>query len=640
KFQRLSYHERCVTRRSYRQLTTTFPLLLDPLFSTFVSYEKRDEEQQENDNNDDNRNYPDKSYHCFLKKYSNVLENNFHLLNLIASQEFQLVVSSTQDNNRLCRQKSLLDVLRQYLYAHSAIETVDNVKRSFLIKNNDNTDDTTSTANNNSLFVPPLKIRRYNSQILSNSHPHQGKQKHVSTSLSTMNDQQQRNGSLLSVGRNSRSTSPAHSSSSNSSSINSSSRSSGTSGEFHINKRFASTFSNSRRGIRQRRLAPKAAALLEQKQSREMDDISPSKLNQTSTTAMLPLTIRRSPSGNFYYDKSIPLSSVPSTISNNSSQEQVIEPIIQSNSFNGKTNSSEEQAKERVENLTNSISLSDYDLFPAPEYKNTLISPSTSISPTTSQTPTEILPTTVVNREPIPKLRIVSSATTNGLSATIVPQLSKNNKTSNNECAVDQNNSEKDENHSKDKQKNKKTKFVKSTVKKTTERTHLNRPFKQQQQRTRETSETCVEQFSIKNTDDYSEISIVPKPLRSTSLEIAHGWLSNNVFSKCHVCGEEDWYVTTSTECMRLHISSKHANLEDNFKRRLSNYTNRHQRHLRIFQHHLKYQQCWSEEQITNIFQIADLQTTPQINTSILNECDYNTTRRLCRSHIESTSNS
>ncbi|CAF0756900.1 unnamed protein product [Didymodactylos carnosus] len=627
KFQRLSYHERYVPRYSHRQSANIYPLLFDPLFSTFVSYEKRYiEQQQENDDNSDN-NYVDKSYRYFLEKYSDALENNFQLLNLIASQEFQLVISNTQDNNRLCRQQNLFDVLRQYLCSHSSTETDDNVKRNYLIKNND-TDHIASSTNNDGLFVPPLKIRRYNSQILSNNNNHQEKQKHSTTaSLTSMNDHQKMNGNFLNIRRNSRSTSPAHSSSSNSSSINSSSRSSGASREYYLNKTHASILSSSsRRGIRQRRLAPKAAALIEQKQRREKKDISPSKLNQTSTTTMLPLTIRRSPSGKFYYDKSIPLQSASSTINNNNEQEQLIESTNQSNSPDCKIISLEEQAKERVEITTNQMSSSEHGLFSISEYKNIVTSSPTPLSPLILQTLTDVSTTTTVNREPIPKLRIVSSATTHGLSATIVPQLLSINKPSNNEFTVNQNtfNNEKDENHIRDRQKTKTNEMLKTIAKTTIDRTRLNRPLKQQQQQTRKTSQTCMEQFSIKNTDDYSDISINPKPLRSTSLDIAQGWVSSNVFSKCHVCGEEDWYVSTSTECMRLHISSKHANLEDSFKRRLSNYTNRQKRHLRIFQHHLKFQQCWSEEQITNIFQISDVQTTQQVNTSILNEYHYN----------------
>ena len=58
---------------------------------------------------------------------------------------------------------------------------------------------------------------------------------------------------------------------------------------------------------------------------------------------------------------------------------------------------------------------------------------------------------------------------------------------------------------------------------------------------------------------------------------------------------------------MRLHVSSKHGNMEENFKQRLSNFLNNQGRALKIFQHYLKWQQPWSEEEIDQIFQLANI---------------------------------
>jgi hypothetical protein len=58
---------------------------------------------------------------------------------------------------------------------------------------------------------------------------------------------------------------------------------------------------------------------------------------------------------------------------------------------------------------------------------------------------------------------------------------------------------------------------------------------------------------------------------------------------------------------MRLHVSSKHGNMEENFKQRLSNFLNNQGRALKIFQHYLKWQQPWSEKEIDQIFQLSNI---------------------------------
>jgi hypothetical protein len=89
--------------------------------------------------------------------------------------------------------------------------------------------------------------------------------------------------------------------------------------------------------------------------------------------------------------------------------------------------------------------------------------------------------------------------------------------------------------------------------------------------------------------------------------EIAHSWLTHNVFYRCHACSHEEFFVVLSRECMRLHVSSKHGNMEENFKQRLSNFLNNQGRALKIFQHYLKWQQPWSEKEIDQIFQLANI---------------------------------
>ena len=89
--------------------------------------------------------------------------------------------------------------------------------------------------------------------------------------------------------------------------------------------------------------------------------------------------------------------------------------------------------------------------------------------------------------------------------------------------------------------------------------------------------------------------------------DISQAWLTHNVFYRCHACSHEEFFVVLSRECMRLHVSSKHGNMEENFKQRLSNFLNNQGRALKIFQHYLKWQQPWSEEEIDQIFQLANI---------------------------------
>jgi len=91
--------------------------------------------------------------------------------------------------------------------------------------------------------------------------------------------------------------------------------------------------------------------------------------------------------------------------------------------------------------------------------------------------------------------------------------------------------------------------------------------------------------------------------------EIARQWLTHNVFYRCHACSHEEFFVVFSRECMRLHVSSKHGNMEENFKQRVSNFLNNQNRPLKIFQHFLKWQQPWSENEIDQIFQLANIQS-------------------------------
>lgn len=101
--------------------------------------------------------------------------------------------------------------------------------------------------------------------------------------------------------------------------------------------------------------------------------------------------------------------------------------------------------------------------------------------------------------------------------------------------------------------------------------------------------------------------SYQPQSVLLSNAEISHGWLTNSVFYRCHACSHEEFFGVLSRECIRLHISSKHGNMEENFKQRISNFLNNQGRALKIFQHYLKWQQPWSEAEIDQIFQLSNV---------------------------------
>ncbi|CAF4882514.1 unnamed protein product [Rotaria sp. Silwood1] len=100
--------------------------------------------------------------------------------------------------------------------------------------------------------------------------------------------------------------------------------------------------------------------------------------------------------------------------------------------------------------------------------------------------------------------------------------------------------------------------------------------------------------------------SFETKPIILSSNEISKQWLTHTVFYRCHACSHEEFFVVLSRECINLHISSKHGNMEENFKQRLSNFLNNKGHSLKIFQHYLKWQQPWSEKQIEQIFKLSN----------------------------------
>lgn len=95
------------------------------------------------------------------------------------------------------------------------------------------------------------------------------------------------------------------------------------------------------------------------------------------------------------------------------------------------------------------------------------------------------------------------------------------------------------------------------------------------------------------------------KPVILSSNEISKQWLTHTVFYRCHACSHEEFFVVLSRECINLHISSHHANMQENFKQRLSNFLTRKGRGLKLFQHYFKWQQPWSDKQVEQIFKLA-----------------------------------
>ncbi|CAF1078514.1 unnamed protein product [Adineta steineri] len=118
-------------------------------------------------------------------------------------------------------------------------------------------------------------------------------------------------------------------------------------------------------------------------------------------------------------------------------------------------------------------------------------------------------------------------------------------------------------------------------------------------------------------TSDISEVipSYQAQSVLLSHTEIANQWIAHSVFYRCHACSHEEFFVVLSRECMRLHISSKHGNMEENFKQRISNFLNNQGRALKIFQHYLKWQQPWSEKEIDQIFQLSNINN--QINGAL-----------------------
>ncbi|CAF3449266.1 unnamed protein product [Rotaria socialis] len=108
---------------------------------------------------------------------------------------------------------------------------------------------------------------------------------------------------------------------------------------------------------------------------------------------------------------------------------------------------------------------------------------------------------------------------------------------------------------------------------------------------------------------DISEVlpSYQAQSVLLSNIDISNGWIVHSVFYRCHVCSHEEFFVVLSRECIRLHISSKHGNMEENFKQRISNFLNNQGRALKIFQHYLKWQQPWSETEIDQIFQLSNI---------------------------------
>ncbi|UJR21768.1 hypothetical protein I4U23_024843 [Adineta vaga] len=95
-------------------------------------------------------------------------------------------------------------------------------------------------------------------------------------------------------------------------------------------------------------------------------------------------------------------------------------------------------------------------------------------------------------------------------------------------------------------------------------------------------------------------------PVQLSSTEITKQWSTHNVFYRCHACSHEEFFVVLSRECMNLHLSSKHGNMEENFKQRLATYLNKKGRSIKIFQHYLKWQQPWSDKEIDQIFKLSN----------------------------------
>ena len=117
-------------------------------------------------------------------------------------------------------------------------------------------------------------------------------------------------------------------------------------------------------------------------------------------------------------------------------------------------------------------------------------------------------------------------------------------------------------------------------------------------------------QNSLVNDKQSNLIEILPsletKPVVLPLSQISQEWATHGVFYRCHACAHEEFFLVLSRECIKLHLSSQHANMEENFKQRLSNFLNNQGRSLKIIQHYLKWQQPWSETDVEQIFQLSN----------------------------------
>jgi hypothetical protein len=117
-------------------------------------------------------------------------------------------------------------------------------------------------------------------------------------------------------------------------------------------------------------------------------------------------------------------------------------------------------------------------------------------------------------------------------------------------------------------------------------------------------------QTSLINDKQVNQVELCPsleaKPMSLPSNAISKEWSTNNVLYRCHACSHEEFFLVLSRECLNLHLSSKHTNMEDNFKQRLSNFLNNQGRSIKIFQHYLKWQEPWSEKEIERLFHLSN----------------------------------
>jgi hypothetical protein len=113
-----------------------YPLLLSPNFYTLVQYPTHD----------------------LLKNYLLNINICFNLIHSIASQEFQIIVNNS-DNQQDFSYSSLLNILRQTMFDYTTnLQTT--FKRNYFQSFHDDEDEN-NQHESNGLSIPPLKIRRY-----------------------------------------------------------------------------------------------------------------------------------------------------------------------------------------------------------------------------------------------------------------------------------------------------------------------------------------------------------------------------------------------------------------------------------------------------------------------------------------------